>query len=590
MSDTILRLFCVISIAFFGLSAECRTVTPRVPAPLPEELNDTKPFDAAKWEMSQRRNAAWANTGIHYSRKGVPERDLSRTFKTKAWKGETVNAEILLWTTESDSVTACPTDLKGPGGAFIPADSVVTGWLHYVMTDEVSRDPSHACSPRPDHAEFDSTMVADVIDTRTVAHISPRTVQPLWVSVNVPRDIPAGIYTGEMRWRGSDFRPLKYSITVVDRTLPLPHDRKFWLDLWQNPYAVARYYNVPLWSEEHWMAMRDAFEPLAAMGQKCITAPIVTRPWGGQTEDAFESMIGVTKNLDGSWSYDYQVFDKWIEFMIGLGIDRGINCYSLVPWPLTYRYFDRARNNMVDLRADIGTPEYEEFWAPFLTDMARHLKAKGWFDIATIAMDERPLDAMQKAITLIRKADPDFRVALAGNYHEQLVEDVDDYCVILGQTFTPDEIAARRLRGQHSTVYTCCVEAYPNTFTCSPPAEAMWLPWYAASADFDGYLRWAYNSWVKEPLQDTRFRAWAAGDCFLVYPGARKSVRLAKLDEGIQDFEKILILKEEFASDPSKVKKLKKLNDLLNGFNSEDIPANPVANWIPAKHAALNDL
>ena len=36
-----------------------------------------------------------------------------------------------------------------------------------------------------------------------------------------------------------------------------------------------------------------------------------------------------------------------------------------------------------------------------------------------IAMDERPMEVMQKTLKVIRKADPDFKVSLAGNYHEE---------------------------------------------------------------------------------------------------------------------------------------------------------------------------
>ena len=68
-------------------------------------------------------------------------------------------------------------------------------------------------------------------------------------------------------------------------------------------------------------------------------------------------------------------------------------------------------------------------------------------------------------------------------------------------------------------------------------------------------MRWAYNSWTTDPLRDSRFRSWAAGDCYLVYPGA-SSVRMERLIEGIQYYEKIRILREEFADNPSKIKEL----------------------------------
>ena len=96
-----------------------------------------------------------------------------------------------------------------------------------------------------------------------------------------------------------------------------------------------------------------------------------------------------------------------------------------------------------------------------------------------------------------------------------------------------------------TTYYTCCTEPRPNTFTFSEPAEAEWLAWHSAKENLDGYLRWALNSWVKNPLQDSRFTAWAAGDTYMIYPGARSSIRLERLTEGVQAFEKIRILKEE---------------------------------------------
>ena len=111
--------------------------------------------------------------------------------------------------------------------------------------------------------------------------------------------------------------------------LPAPGDWAFRLDLWQNPYAVARFYDLPLWSEEHLEAMRPLMQLLADAGQKTITASIMHKPWGGQTEDYFKSMVMRVKTLEGKWIYDYAVFDKWVEFMMELGIDRQINCCLL---------------------------------------------------------------------------------------------------------------------------------------------------------------------------------------------------------------------------------------------------------------------
>ena len=69
------------------------------------------------------------------------------------------------------------------------------------------------------------------------------------------------------------------------------------------------------------------------------------------------------------------------------------------------------------------------------------------------------------------------------------------------------------------------------------------MGWYAMAAGYNGALRWAFNSWVKNPLVDSRFRTWPAGDTYIAYPQARSSIRYERLLEGIQDYEKVSIVK-----------------------------------------------
>lgn len=547
-----------------------------------EELVDNKPVDTLRWEHCKRPlNSSWASTDVRYSKTEVPVLEtLSRQIELVGWKGERVNALALLWATrDCKDLQVSVSELRGPQGNQIPASAVRVHFVRYVMTDELNKDKRGTCGYRPDHSVFDSSMVADILDVKLKHDLKAMNTQPVWFNIWIPAGTESGLYKAKVSIRGEKciFPSLELQVSVVNRELPAPRDWTFWLDLWQNPYAVARYYEVPLWSKAHFDYMRPMMQQLADAGQKCITASIMHQPWGGQTEDAFESMVMRVKRLDGSWTFDYAVFDKWVEFMMSMGIDREINCYSMIPWKLSFRYYDQASDGMKYIHAKVGSPEYKEFWFPFLKDFAKHLKAKGWFEKTTIAMDERPMDQMQKAIALIREADPDFKVALAGNYHEQIEEDIQDYSIASGQLYPEEVLAKRRAKGMKSTFYTCCSEAYPNLFTFSAPAEAAWHAWYAAAEDFDGYLRWAYNSWVKDPLRDSRFRAFGAGDCFQIYPGGRSSVRMERLIEGIQDYEKVRILREEFKNDPIK---LKKLEEILAEFKLEKLAEIPAAEMV----------
>jgi hypothetical protein len=92
---------------------------------------------------------------------------------------------------------------------------------------------------------------------------------------------------------------------------------------------------------------------------------------------------------------------------------------------------------------------------------------------------------------------------------------------------------------------------HPNTFMDSPADEGFWLGAYPGITGFDGFLRWAANSWPKDPYDDASFKTvrrgnlhWRPGDTFLIYPRGELSSRLISLRAGVVAAEKMRILKE----------------------------------------------
>lgn len=551
-----------------------------------QELKDPRTVDQAAWSgVKPGMNIAFGSADVRYDKIFAPEsRSLRDSWSTKAWKGEKVHTQFVLYaTTPETGITVTASPLSGDKGGKIPAEAVSTGFVRYVMTDELNADGGGCGHRKP--GQFDSSLVADGIDFIKNIDMNAYTTQPVWLSVAVPPQTPAGTYSGSIsvkNGKGNVLKTLPYQVTVIDRTLPKPQDWAFHLDLWQSPYAVARVHNTPLWSKAHFDAMKPYMKMLAAAGQKVITTSIIYDPWNGQTEDIYGDMVKWTKKKDGSWHFDYTVFDQWVSFMQEMGINKQIACFSMIPWNLKFYYFDESTGKNEVLVAKPGTPEYDKHWGPMLADFAKHLKTKGWFDITCIAMDERPMEAMQSAIKLIRSVDKDFKVSLAGNYHKELVNDIYDYCVASGQDFTKEERKWRLEKGWPTTYYTCCVEGFPNTFTFSPLAESAWLGWHAAAKNYTGYLRWAFNCWVKDPLQDSRFRTWAAGDTYLVYPGPRSSMRFERMIEGIQTYEKIRILKAEG--------KGPQLEKILSTFELNALKAKKAGDMVDAGNAVLNSL
>ena len=532
---------CILTCLFLAITA----IIPPATAQTDNEPADPKPGPQQAWgQMTKTTLFGWGSTDVRYSRSQVPT--AGKAPELYAWRGERVCAQAVFATPEAATLTVRAGDLTC-GKNRIPAAAVQCAFVRYVMTDTYNN-------------RSDSFLMPDMLDTSAQCEVAARTTRPLWITIRVPRAAAPGNYKGSitLTCNGKPMR-LTYSLTVSKRTLPEPKDWRIHLDLWQNPYAVARYFNVPLWSEAHFDRMRPLMEQYAAAGGKVITTSIMQHPWKSQTQDPFESMIVKMKHIDGSWSYDYSVFDRWVEFMFSCGVTQQIDCYTIVPWGYTFEYVDMATSTLQHIDCKPGEPAYEAYMHPFLTDFARHLKAKGWFDRTCIAMDERPMDQFKAAFETLKRADPDFRIKGAIDYSpeiSQLLPMMQDISLIHDHAGIPAEVVEqRRANRQFTTFYTCNAPLRPNTFTFSPPAEATWIGLHAAALGFDGYLRWAYNSWVSDPCSDSRFRKWHSGDCYLVYPTC-SSIRFERLVQGIQDYEKICLLREETKNSPAMLKLL----------------------------------
>jgi hypothetical protein len=71
-------------------------------------------------------------------------------------------------------------------------------------------------------------------------------------------------------------------------------------------------------------------------------------------------MIVWNKKTDGTWVYDYSIFEKWVTFMMSPGIKQQINCYSLIPWGNEFYYNDAKAGKIIKVMPEPGTKEYAE--------------------------------------------------------------------------------------------------------------------------------------------------------------------------------------------------------------------------------------
>lgn len=516
-------------------------------------------WSTARWGSVGKLQAQWVSSDSLYSRSEVPLVSDMSVCRVEGWRGERVSAQLLLWTGVGADNVRCAIGDFVSDVAKLDASIASTRFVRYTIADKGGNDCR--CERGPKHATI---LVPDMLDTLEFFSMDAETVRPVWITVKIPQDAQPGVYRTSVvvKAKGTKKIHLPLELTVIDQTLPTYDQWSYHLDLWQHPSAVARIMNLEMWSDEHFEALKQQMRPLAEAGQKVITTTLNRDPWGSQTFDDYEDMIIWTKKRDGSWEFDYTVFDRYVETMMELGIKKQINCYSMLPWNNRLNWYEEKDNAFKVKSVGPKSKQYEEMWGAFLRDFVIHLRGKGWLEITNIATDERSPEEMEIVVALINKYAPELGFAMADNHASyRRIPNVRDCCVAQRQLYlTQEEIDERRAKGYVTTFYVCCSTYFPNSFTYSQPWESELLSWHAISKDYDGQLRWAYNSWPARPEYDSRWRTMASGDTYQVYSHGRSTMRFERLIDGIEAFEKIKILRKKYAGN----KALEPLEDILD--------------------------
>ena len=482
-------------------------------------------------------DAAVGDLDHQYSAGNVPLTGGAQAWHGTAWRGERIHGQFVAWTSaERTGLRATVSALRDASGHELPAAAIRTRFVRNVLAE--------------------GQPVGDVLDDAERVDMPAGSYRAVWLTVETPRDAVPGTYTGTFTLRGDGTEPTIFplSLEILPATLPGPADWKYHLDIFQHPWSIARMHGVKPWSEAHFEVMRPYLLELAHAGQKVITATITPRPWGKRDYDDYDTMVTHTKLPDGSWKFDYTVFDRYVEFAMSCGIAQQINCYSMLTWSGHLEYTDAATGDTRMAMCEPGTSSYADYWGPFLKDFEKHLEAKGWLERTRVGVDEAPAAMMKAMLEVMRANAPRLKAALAGNQTSSHYGGLDlaDFTIILDHASDElyRDIAQRRREGKVTTFYICLDPKRPNTFVRSLPDEAVWVGYYAWVNGYNGMARWALSTWPENPLNETLYschpwrRDLPPGDEFLLYPGPRSSVHWEMLRDGIEEFEKLSWLRD----------------------------------------------
>ncbi len=366
---------------------------------------------------------------------------------------------------------------------------------------------------------------------------------------------------------------LELVLNISDFVFESPKDSDaFLLDLWQHPSSWARYYEVPLWSDDHFTIIKNMLEELATLGNKVITLIVSDFPWSGQRcyeekinpSNLFEyNMIRVSKDENGKFIYDYSAMDRYIEVAMAAGIKNEIDIFGLsgvwetdmgsplesCPETIRVNYLDKKSGSLKYMTKN------EEI-ADYIKSLMDHLSEKGYMDIVKIMSDHPSSDKVfEEKMKFIKDAAKPHELGFkSAVFLKDIVRDhsekLDELSICSSALLKLDKEGKMTEikeeindRDGSVTWYVCWFPERPNNFIESPLLDNRLIGWFTYLFGMDGFLRWDYALWTEDPWKNVRYKYpyWKAGDMFFVYPGKnmkpQRSLRWENLRYGIQDFQ-----------------------------------------------------
>ncbi len=423
----------VASIILCCASWALQTQVPRVLPHPSVELDSNAAPDATWSSIGDAWHVSFASTDVAYERHRVPELlGESYSWSGTAWRGERIHAQVLVWSKKPlEQLRGEVEALTTAGGKSIPASAIRIRFVRYVLSELPLGSHKAECAENNPGPAY---LVPDLLDPAARFDTPGSTTRPVWMTIDVPRDSAPGVYRGrfELRAAGGLSQPLEVVLEVLPATVPAPSDWSFRVDLWQNPWAVARQHRVEPWSAPHLAVLREHLKMLADMGQTYISAYITDSPWHDDTYVADSTMVEWIREADGSFRFDYRIFDTYVEAAMAAGIRNAISCFTMIPWEGRVRYLDRRSNEYRWENWATNSAKYAGFWKTYLADLRGHLIRKGWFTKTYLEVNERSLEDTLRAIKIARTDSADWKITYAGNHHPELLGPVDDLCTVLG--------------------------------------------------------------------------------------------------------------------------------------------------------------
>lgn len=465
----------------------------------------------------------------------------------EAVRNEYENGQFIVTAGTSDRTLSLRTSaFRGPSGARPRLSAQFAGYVP-IRKGTPQIPDSHLVAKPP--ADLPDPVLAD--DT---AVVRAGKNQAVWVTVYVPRDCEPGVYRSNVSVI-ADTQEQVVPVTVRVRDFVLPDDRTLQITNWFSPQNIAKAHGLTMWSESYWKMLGRYAELMSDYRQNV-------------TRTLLFDLITATEDAEGSLSFDFSRFDKWVRLLQDKGIIGTIEGSHLAyrtDWRTNKLVGHRPATTLPDgsakvwQQAEVTSAEQTQFLSQFLPALQKHLVEMGWADRYIQHLADEPNAASAPAYnalaSAVRKYMPGVKLIDATMCRE-VAGSVDIWVPQPSEIDShPDFFAGRRKQGEALWIYTCLGPKgkYMNRFIDQHLLSPRLLHWLNFKDGFPGYLHWGLNFWANDPYTNVE-RTWdgksylPSGDSHIVYPvkyGPIRSIRLDAMRDGIEDYELLRLLEKK---------------------------------------------
>ena len=449
----------------------------------------------------------------------VPPASAEKVLRLSAARGEREAGQIVLRSSrKAQLVHVTVNDLQAGKGVRLGAEAITIYRVAYIHLPAHGRKYPDPLPPL--HLPVD---------------LEPNQNQPLWVSIEVPRDARPGQYRGqiELEMTGGERHLIPIQLRVWSFEIPLKPSMRTAFGLWGD--GIARHHEVTADSAAFWEN--------------------ISRRRASSEEEPPKSA-------------HQKLMHRYWELLVSRRIS---------PFSIPVDIFSQEAGKY------LGDPRLSSFIIPYSDDEAQlrrtvdHLRQGGWLEKGYFYVVDEPItreqyDRLVEICQRIKRIDPSLKIVSPYFRHPEFDPEKRPEVLLDGQVniwcpvtafFQPDLLRERQQRGEEVWWYVCCGpgKPYANFFVDMDGIDHRILFWQQKMFGVQGLLYWNTIWWdpnsTQDPWEDIatvkNINPQVYGDGSLVYPGKRAgvygpvtSIRLELICDGTEDYEYLTLYEKEF--------------------------------------------